>query len=75
MLNNTLNYIKNFFQRNKGGNAMETRKTITFTVMVSIASKDEHSWLKNVRLVRKELKENIGRYSDMKILKIDSKEG
>lgn len=51
------------------------RKIITFTVVASISSESEQSWLKSVRQIRKILKEEIGKAPEVKVLKIDSKEG
>lgn len=51
------------------------RKTIIFTVVVSVVHDNENSWLRSIRAIRKILKEQIGRVPEMKVLKIDSKEG
>ena len=51
------------------------RKTVVFTVVVSVVFEGDRPWQKNVRIVRKELKERIGSYPDMKVLSIDTKEG
>ena len=67
------NSIKNFFQKNKDKGVGVERKTMTYTVITSITYDTEGSWLKNVRTIRKILKETIGKYPDMKVLKIDSK--
>jgi len=65
--------MRNFFQKNKG-DGME-RKTVTFTVIVSIANDTENVWQKDIRKVRKILKEQIGSIPAVKVLKIDTKEG
>lgn len=72
MLKNTWISIKNFLQTNKG-NSME-RKTITFEIVASIVKDSEHAWLRNVRQIRKTMKQVLQQYPDIKILKIDSKE-
>ena len=51
------------------------RKTIVFTVAVSVEYESEHSWQKGVKEIRKILKKTIGNVPEMKVLKIDSKEG
>jgi hypothetical protein len=51
------------------------RKTIVFTVAVSVEHESEHSWQKGVREIRKILKETIGNVPQLKVLKIDTKEG
>lgn len=53
---------------------METKK-VTFIVSVDVAYDSEHAWQRNVRIVRKTVKETILAQGNMKILKIDSKEG
>jgi len=50
------------------------RKTITFEIVASIVKDSEHAWLRNVRQIRKTLKQVLQQYPDIKILKIDSKE-
>lgn len=51
------------------------KKAIIFTVAVSVEHDSENGWLKSVRAIRKTLKEVIGNIPEMKVLKIDSKEG
>ncbi len=52
---------------------MEKGKTIVYTVITSISG-DTKNWQKNVREVRKVLKEQIGNIPNVKILKLDTKE-
>jgi len=74
MSNSMWNFILNYLTKNRGGK-MENRKTIVFTVITSIAYIDENAWQKDVRQIRRILKETIGSCPNMKVLKIDSKEG
>jgi hypothetical protein len=50
------------------------RKTIIFTVEVSIENGTSVVWQKEVRKVRKILKDQIGSIPSAKVIKIDSKE-
>lgn len=51
------------------------RKTVIFTMAVSVENDSEDSWVRSVRKIRKTLKEEIGRVPEMKVLKVESKEG
>jgi len=51
------------------------RKTVTFTVVASIVVDGNRIWQKNIREVRRILKEQIGSIPDVKVIKIDTKEG
>ncbi len=75
MLNSMWHYMKNFFQRSRGEKMDEKRKTVVFTVVTSVTFTEEIAWQKDVRQIRKILKEEIGKCHNMKVLKIDSKEG
>ena len=68
-----LNFMKSFFQRSEGGNM--DRKTVTFTVVASIVVDGNKIWQKNIREIRRILKEQIGSIPDVKVLKIDTHEG
>ena len=50
-------------------------RVVTYIVSTTVTYNKDEVWQKNVRLIRKILKETIMAYSEMKILKIESKEG
>ena len=49
-------------------------RTVTYIVSTTVTYDKDTIWQKNVRLIRKILKETIMQYPEMKILKIESKE-
>jgi len=65
--------MKNFFQRSEG-DGMD-RKTVTFIVIVSIENSANVIWQKEIRKIRKILKDEIGSLPAAKVIKIDSREG
>lgn len=68
MWNSTMNYLT----KNRSGK-MET-KTITFTVSVAVNFDSEHQWQGRVRAIRSAIKDQIVKDTNMKILKVASKE-
>jgi L-lysine 2,3-aminomutase len=50
------------------------RKIVTFTVVTSIVVNGNRPYVKDIREVRRILKEQIGNIPDVKIIRIDSKE-